>query len=194
MIPLLLFLLAAAAVYLGAIGSAFSALMRLSLRLLAERSDRQSALGAYLDDPLMLFAPVRLLLGLIFSSLLLTFLVPSGIACVVIMAAVALGLMDVFGLSRGSNVGRGIFVTLTYTAGIFDIMVIAGASSILGRGLIQKTTGIEVYWSEWLLAFLPCVVVTIVVIWRLVLRLFPPEKEALEGGVEFLNQSDVRFS
>src|SRR5215471_11301220 len=123
----------------------------------------------------------RLLLGLIFSSLLLTFLVPSGIACVVIMAAVALGLMDVFGLSRGSNVGRGIFVTLTYTAGIFDIMVIAGASSILGRGLIERTTGIEVYWSEWLLAFLPCVGATIVVIWRLVLRLFPPEKEALEG-------------
>jgi sodium-dependent dicarboxylate transporter 2/3/5 len=131
----------------------------------------------------------RLLLGLIFSSLLLTFLVPSGIACVVIMAAVALGLMDVFGLTRGSNVGRGIFVTLTYTAGIFDIMVIAGASSILGRGLIQKTTGIEVYWSEWLLAFLPCVVVTIVVMWRLVLRLFPPEKEALEGGVDFLHES-----
>ena len=33
----------------------------------------------------------RLLLGLILSSLLLTFLVPSGIACVIIMAAVALG-------------------------------------------------------------------------------------------------------
>ena len=58
----------------------------------------------------------RLLLGLILSSLLLTFLVPSGIACVIIMAAVALGLMEVFGLGRGRNVGRGLFVTLTYTA------------------------------------------------------------------------------
>jgi anion transporter len=131
----------------------------------------------------------RLLLGLIFSSLLLTLLVPSGIACVVIMAAVAIGLMEIFGLSRGSNVGRGIFVTLTYTAGIFDKMVIAGASSILGRGLIQKMTGIEVYWSQWLLAFLPCVVATVLVIWRLVAWLYPPEKEALEGGVEFLRES-----
>jgi sodium-dependent dicarboxylate transporter 2/3/5 len=131
----------------------------------------------------------RLLLGLIFSSLLLTLLVPSGIACVVIMAAVAVGLMDVFGLCRGSNVGRGIFVTLTYTAGIFDKMVIAGGSSILGRGLIQKLTGIEVYWSQWLLAFLPCVVVTVLVIWRLVLWLYPPEKEARSGGIEFLKDS-----
>ena len=40
MIPLSIFLLACAAVYLGAIEAAFSALMRLSLRLVAERSDR----------------------------------------------------------------------------------------------------------------------------------------------------------
>ncbi len=131
----------------------------------------------------------RLLLGIILSSFLLTLLVPSGIACVVIMAAVALGLIEVFGLPRGSNVGRGIFVTLTYTAGIYDKMVIAGATSILARGLIEKTTGIEVYWSQWLLAFLPCVVVTMFVIWRLVLWLYPPEKAALEGGVQFLDES-----
>jgi len=128
----------------------------------------------------------RLLLGLILSSFLLTFLVPSGIACVVIMAAVALGLMDVFGLGRGSNVGRGIFITLTYTAGTFDKMVIAGPSSILGRGLIENATGTHVYWSLWFLAFLPCAVVTIFFTWRLVVRLYPPEKQAIEGGTAFL--------
>jgi putative hemolysin len=65
MIPLLIFLLAGAAVYLGTIEAAFSALMRLSLRLVAERSDRPNALGAYLDDPLLLFVPVRFLLGVV---------------------------------------------------------------------------------------------------------------------------------
>src|SRR5438477_1596720 len=65
MIPLLIFLLACVGVYLGSIGSAFSVLMRFSLRLVAERSDRPSALAAYLDDPILLFAPVRLLLGLV---------------------------------------------------------------------------------------------------------------------------------
>ena len=65
MIPLLIFLLACAAVYLGAIEAAFSALMRLSLRLLAERSGRPDRLGEYLDDPVLLFLPVRLLLGLL---------------------------------------------------------------------------------------------------------------------------------
>jgi CBS domain containing-hemolysin-like protein len=63
MIPLLLFLLGCLAVYLGTIEAAFSALMRLSLRLLAERSDRPGALGEYLDDPLLLLVPIRFLLG-----------------------------------------------------------------------------------------------------------------------------------
>jgi putative hemolysin len=64
MIPLLIFLLALAGIYLGAIEAAFSALMRLSLRLVAERSGRPDSLTEYLDDPVLLFVPVRVLLGL----------------------------------------------------------------------------------------------------------------------------------
>ena len=67
MIPLLLFLLAILAVYVGIIETAFSALMRLSLRLMADRGGRDDRLGFYLEDPIRLFLPARLLLGLIFS-------------------------------------------------------------------------------------------------------------------------------
>jgi CBS domain containing-hemolysin-like protein len=67
MIPLLLFILAIVAVYVGTIETAFSALMRLSLRLMAERGGRDDRLGFYLEDPIRLFLPARLLLGLIFS-------------------------------------------------------------------------------------------------------------------------------
>jgi|SRR5579872_1153753 len=129
----------------------------------------------------------RVLLGLILTSLLLTFLVPSGIACVIIMASVALGLMEVFHLGPGSNVGTGMFITLTYTAGTFDKMVIAGPASILGRGLIHKLADVEVYWSIWLLAFLPCAVITVFAIWRLVIWLYPPEDAVASGGPEFLD-------
>ena len=67
MTPLLLFLLAIAAVYVGTIETAFSALMRLSLRIMAERGGRDDRLGFYLEDPIQLFVPARLLLGSIFS-------------------------------------------------------------------------------------------------------------------------------
>jgi putative hemolysin len=61
MTPLLLFLLGVLAVYVGTVATAFSALMRLSLRLMAERGGRDDTLGWYLDEPLRLFIPARLL-------------------------------------------------------------------------------------------------------------------------------------
>lgn len=67
MIPLLLFLLGCVTVYVGTIEAAFSALMRLSLRLMAERNGRGDGLGRYLDEPILLFLPIRLLLGVFFA-------------------------------------------------------------------------------------------------------------------------------
>jgi CBS domain containing-hemolysin-like protein len=64
MTPLAIFLLGCATVFLGAVQAAFSALMKLSLRLMAERGGRSDRLGYYLDDPLQLFVPLRLLLGI----------------------------------------------------------------------------------------------------------------------------------
>jgi CBS domain containing-hemolysin-like protein len=64
MIPLLLFLLSCALVYLGTVEAAFSALMQLSLRLVAERNGRREALGRFLDEPVSFFVPIRLFVAL----------------------------------------------------------------------------------------------------------------------------------
>ena len=101
MIPLTVFLLGCAGVYLGAIEAAFGALMRLSLRLTAERSNRPGALGAYLDDPLLLFIPVRLLLGIVtgVATALLARLFDAGDARTVVFAIIAIiGFVLVFEL------------------------------------------------------------------------------------------------
>ena len=130
----------------------------------------------------------RLLLGLIISNFLLTPIVPSGIARVVIMAAVAMGLVDAFGVGKGSNIARGMFVILVYQATIFDKMVIAGAASITARGAIERFGGVSVLWSQWALAYLPCDVIVMIVAWRLALWLYPPETAALPGGSAYLER------
>jgi putative hemolysin len=66
MTPLAIFVLACAAVLVGTVSAAFSTMMRLSLRLTAERSDRDDLLGSYLDDPMRLFIPARLVLAIIY--------------------------------------------------------------------------------------------------------------------------------
>ena len=129
----------------------------------------------------------RLLLGLILSDFLLTILVPSGIARVVIMAAIAMGLIDAFGVGKGSNIGRGMFIILVYTATIFDKMIIAGAASITARGLIERVGEVPVLWSHWFVAYLPADLLTVLFAWRLALWLYPPEVASLPGGAAFLN-------
>jgi anion transporter len=104
------------------------------------------------------------------------------------MAAIALGLVEAFDATRGSNVARGMFLILSYTANIFDKMIIAGAGSITARGLIEKVGGVEVLWSQWFLAFLPCSILTLLAAWRLTLWLYPPEKVTLEGGKDYLRE------
>lgn len=130
----------------------------------------------------------QILLGIIVADFLLTFIVPSGIARVVIMSAVAAGLVDAFGYGRGSRIGTGMFIVLVYTATIFDKMIIAGAASITARGLIERVGEVPVLWSQWFLAYLPCDIITIFIAWRLVLWMYPPEKDSLPGGAAFLDE------
>jgi sodium-dependent dicarboxylate transporter 2/3/5 len=121
----------------------------------------------------------RLLLGLIVSDFLITLFVPSGVPRVIIMSTVALGLIEAFGLGQGSNVGRGMFLIVTYTASVFDKTIIAGAASNIARGAIQTYGHVEVLWSKWLIAYLPSDIVMILVAWRLMLWFYPPEKASL---------------
>ena len=61
MILLVLFLLVFFSVYVGTLQAAFSVLMRLPFRLSVERRNSQEQLRRYLEEPLELFIPARLL-------------------------------------------------------------------------------------------------------------------------------------
>ncbi len=119
----------------------------------------------------------RVLLAFVVADFLLTFLVPSGIARVTILAAIATGAVESLGGGPKTNIGRGLLIVITYAAGIFDKMVIAGAVSILARGIIQDVAKVPVLYSQWFLAYLPCDLITILCCWRVILWLYPPEAQ-----------------
>jgi solute carrier family 13 (sodium-dependent dicarboxylate transporter), member 2/3/5 len=121
----------------------------------------------------------QLLLGLIITSFALTLFVPSGNARLVIMASFAISVINVFGVGKGSNIGRGIFLVLTYTAAIFDKMVIAGAGAITAVGNIERFGDIDVSYALWFIAFLPCAILTIFAAWIFAKWAYPPEVESV---------------
>jgi len=127
------------------------------------------------------------LLAFIIVDFLMTFIVPSGIARVTILASIAAGTVQALGFGNRSNVGRGLLIIVTYTATIFDKMLIAGATSILARGIIEEIGKVRVLYSVWFLAYLPCSIITILICWRIIVWLYPPEqKELALGGREYL--------
>ena len=136
----------------------------------------------------------RLLLAFIVVDFLLTFLIPSGIARVTVLATIVAGTVQALGLGNRSNVGRGLMIIVTYTAAIFDKMIIAGAASILARGIIAQVGNVQVLYSQWFIAYLPCTLITIFCCWRIILWMYPPETETLEGGGrEYLRSQLVKL-
>ena len=93
MIPLALFLLGCAAGYVGTVQAAFSALMRLPLRLSAERHGAPESLSHYLGEPLQLFVPARLLQALTVSLAMMLALVLVAQRTPGVLALVLLGVI-----------------------------------------------------------------------------------------------------
>ena len=122
-----------------------------------------------------------LLLGLVITSFALTVMVPSGAARLVVMASIAVGVVNAFGVGKGSNIGRGIFLVITYTSAIFDKMVIAGAGAITAVGNITRFGGVDVSYALWFVAFLPCALLTIVSAWWFAMKVYPPEVHSLDS-------------
>jgi sodium-dependent dicarboxylate transporter 2/3/5 len=128
----------------------------------------------------------RLLLGVITLAWLLNFLIPSPTAELAIMAPLAMGLVAAFGLGPRSNVGRGVFVILTYTCSLFSKMNLAASSTIVTRGILETQAGVQVWWSQWFIAHVPAALLTIAASWLVIRWLYPPEQSTLPGGKQYL--------
>lgn len=116
-----------------------------------------------------------LLIGLIILTWGLNFLIPATNGLVVTLAPLVVGIIAVLGLERDSNMAKGLFIIITYGAGLFGRMFLGSGPSILAHGIIAERTGVQVLWSQWVLAFLPLVLPTIIIFWLTIRWLYPPE-------------------
>ena len=118
-------------------------------------------------------------------NFLLTFIIASAVAKSALTCAMAISLVQSYGLSKGSNVGRGLVLAMTYQSGLFDKMILSGAGNIIARGVIESIGHVKVPYGLWLIAYLPITILTIIGCWWAILKLFPPENKILEGGQDF---------
>ncbi len=129
----------------------------------------------------------RLLFGITTLSFIVTFLVPSGTARLTILASMLIGIVAVEDAGTSSNFAKGLFLVLAVTCNLFDKMILVGASSILAHGIIKEQTGLEVPWSQWLFAFLPAGVISIVAC-ALTARWLYPARMTAPKGEQYIKQ------
>lgn len=130
----------------------------------------------------------HILLGLILTDFLMTFMIPAGPPRVILLGSIVLGVVASFGLDKNSNIARGSILAITFSATLFDKTIIGSTPSILARSLIQEHGHVPVYWTQWFIAYFPLDVINILAAWWLILWLYPPEKMQLPGGKDFLRQ------
>lgn len=131
----------------------------------------------------------RLLFGMLSILFLLQFLVPSGNAQIAVLAPVVIHLIHIFGVPSTSNIARGCFLSVVYASVLIGKMFLNSAPPILVRGIIEYQVGLNLMWSQWLIACLPLALITLFTCWMTALWLFPPERRVLPGGSESLHEA-----
>lgn len=124
----------------------------------------------------------RLVLGFILTSLLLNLIVPSGVARIIILAGIALGIVKSKGWGPDALPARGLFVAFTISCTLFDKLMITGGSTIVAQSIIEKVGQTRIYWSQWLLDQLPSLVLSIPACWAIILWLFPEKTHNIAFG------------
>ena len=129
----------------------------------------------------------QILTGLLSLSFVLTFFVPSGMGRIAILAPLTAGIFQAAGLSDRSNLVRGFFAVLTAFSGLSDVMILSGATSMMTHAILQEA-GIQVLWSQWLVAFLPLNLVMIFASVAITRWLYPGEMSELAGGRRYFEK------
>ncbi|ETH36376.1 sodium:sulfate symporter transmembrane region domain protein, partial [Bordetella pertussis H897] len=132
----------------------------------------------------------RILLGAIAVTIVLSLVVPSATARSAAVVPIMLGVIAAFGVDKRSNIAAGIMIIVAQATSIWNVGIqTAAAQNLLTVGFMDKMLGERVAWSDWLIAGVPWSLLMSAVLVFVVLRLLPPESDAIAGGKEAVEAS-----
>lgn len=131
--------------------------------------------------------PSMVLLALLGAVLVLSFMVPTAAGRISMILPVVLGIIEASRIAPSSRFARAMLIGTSHIsimAGI-GLMTAAGAT-VYAAGAFGTLINVRWTYPGWLAAFFPLVAVFTVVVWRLLLWLFPPERGELTAGAAYI--------
>lgn len=131
--------------------------------------------------------PAMVLLALLGAVVVLSFMVPTAAGRTSMIVPVVLGIIEAARIQPSSPFAKAMLIGASYTsimAGI-GVMTAAGAT-VYAAGAFESLISVRWTYPAWLLAFFPLVVTFVLVTWRMLLWIFPPERGELSAGAEYV--------
>src|SRR5690606_20280281 len=130
-----------------------------------------------------------ILLGVILVSMILSFLVPSTTARVAAILPIILGMVAAFQMKRESRFAALLVITSAQAASIWNIGVkTAAAQNMVAIGFIEETFGRGVSWGQWFLYAAPFSIIMSIVLYFVMLKLFPLEMNEIPNGKAMVSE------
>ena len=131
-----------------------------------------------------------MLLAVILTGLLFAFIIPNSLARTALIVPLCSGILSTMNIKPlESNLGRSLMIAASMTSLLTSAAVITGASAtIYSAGFFESVLGFHWTYLDWLITMFPGVLIDCLLLWLILLRLFPPEVENIKGGLQFIDE------
>jgi len=128
-------------------------------------------------------------IGVILTGLILAFFVPSATARLACLVPIILGITESLHIDKKSKFTALLMVGATQADTLWNIMIqTAAAQNLVAVGFLQSQLGIQVSWSNWLMATLPYSALMIIIYYFLSTRLIQADFKTIQGNQEGLKE------
>jgi len=125
----------------------------------------------------------RILIGVICVGFLLSFVVPSTTARVSCMVPIVMGIIIAFGVPLKSKFAGMLMIAVAQADSLWNVGIkTAAAQNMVAVSFIEKQLGVTVSWLDWFIAAAPFSAIMSVVLYFVLMKMMPPEKQEIEGG------------
>lgn len=125
----------------------------------------------------------NVVIGSILVSTVLAFLVPSATARAAAVIPIMMGIILAFGVDKKSRFAGLLMITTVQAVSIWNVGIkTAAAQNMVAVGFIQKMLGQDITWLSWFIAAAPFSILMSIGLYVIMMRMMPPETEAIPGG------------
>lgn len=136
----------------------------------------------------------RVLLALLGSVVVLSFMVPTAAGRISMLLPVCLGIVEAAGLRPGSSFAKAMLIGTSYASIMAGTgLVTAAGATVYAAGAFENLLGLRWAYLAWMAAFFPAVIAFELLLWRILLWAFPPERADLAGGAEYVRDELARM-